>query len=68
MADNGADYAVFTTSRADRDLEKLPAAVRQRVEDAIFGLGDDPYPPGAAKLQGRDGYRIGWVITGHSTL
>lgn len=53
-----SSYAVYTSSRADRDLEKLPAADRQRILEAILALGDDPYPAGSTKLRGRDGRRI----------
>lgn len=53
-----SSYAVYTTSRADRQLEKLPDNERSRVLAAIMDLGDEPYPYGYRKLQGRDGYRI----------
>ena len=49
-------------------IELRPAAVtalrlidpqdRGRVHGAIALLGEDPRPPGARALQGRDGYRV----------
>jgi mRNA interferase RelE/StbE len=32
--------------------------MRERIQAAIDGLATDPRPPGAAKLAGRDDYRI----------
>jgi mRNA interferase RelE/StbE len=32
--------------------------MRERIETAIDGLGDDPRPRGVEKLAGRDTYRI----------
>lgn len=51
-------YSVYTSRAADRQLEKLPAQERERMEQAIYDLGDDPYPSGAVKVQGSSGYRI----------
>lgn len=53
-----SSYAVFTTGRVDRDLERLPAVEQRRILDAIFTLGDDPKPYASRKLQNRDGYRL----------
>lgn len=51
-------YSVFTTGKADKNLESLPADDRERMLEAILALGDDPRPPGSRKLQGREGYRL----------
>ncbi len=51
-------YSVYTTSRADRQLERLDSEVRDRILAVILALGDDPHPVGSTKLKGRDGYRI----------
>ena len=51
-------YSVYTTSRADRQFERLESEVRDRVLAVIMTLGDDPHPVGSTKLKGRDGYRI----------
>ena len=51
-------YSVYTTSRADRQLERLGSEVQDRVLAVIVALGDEPHPVAATKLKGRDGYRI----------
>lgn len=51
-------YSVYTTSRADRQLERLDTEVHDRVLAVILALGDDPRPVGSTKLKGRDGYRM----------
>ncbi len=51
-------YSVYTTSRADRQLERLDSEVHDRVLAVILALGDEPHPVGSSKLKGRDGYRI----------
>ena len=51
-------YSLFVEAKADKDLGKLPPDVQERIDAAIDGLADDPNPPGARKLQGREGYRI----------
>ena len=51
-------YSVYTTIRADRQLESLESEVHHRVLTVILALGDDPHPVGSTKLKGRDGYRI----------
>lgn len=51
-------YSVYTTSRADRQLERLDSEVYARVMAVIFALGDEPHPVGSTKLKGRDGYRV----------
>jgi mRNA interferase RelE/StbE len=51
-------YSVYTTSRADRQLERLDIEVHDRVLSVILALGDGSHPVGSAKLKGRDGYRV----------
>lgn len=58
MSDEAEIYAVYTTRSADKDMEKLPAQERERMDQAIYDLGDDPYPHGSIKIQGSSGYRI----------
>ena len=43
---------------AARAFRRLRGAVRDRIENAIDGLATDPCPRGAAKLAGRDDFRI----------
>jgi mRNA interferase RelE/StbE len=38
-----SQYRVKYTHRADRDLEKLPRGIAQKVVSAIHQIGDDPY-------------------------
>lgn len=51
-------YALYLEKRADKTLSRLPAEVRERLEDALDSLADDPRPAGAVKLSGREGYRL----------
>lgn len=43
---------------AVRALEKLDPPIRRRIQGAIALLAEDPRPPAARKLQGRDGLRV----------
>jgi mRNA interferase RelE/StbE len=47
-------HAVIYKPSADRALRKLPANVQRRIVAATEALGDDPRPPGSAKLHGAD--------------
>ena len=51
-------YEVRLHPEAVRAFRRLRGAVRDRIETAIDGLAADPRPRGAAKLAGRDGFRI----------
>lgn len=51
-------YALFIERRAQRSLSKLAAKDRDRIAAAIRDLADEPRPPGAKKLSGRNGWRI----------
>lgn len=52
-------YRLELSSRALRDLKKLPEQVRQRLQPQIESLATDPRPPGVVKLEGTEnGYRI----------
>lgn len=51
-------YEVFLDPRASRDLIALQDNDRQRVEARIAALADNPRPPGAVKLSGREDYRV----------
>lgn len=41
-----------------RSLRKLDPQIRRRVQGAIALLADDPRPPAARKLKGRDAFRV----------
>ncbi|MDJ0322363.1 type II toxin-antitoxin system RelE/ParE family toxin [Cryobacterium sp. PH31-AA6] len=43
---------------AVKPLRRIDPQDRGRVHGAIALLGEDPRPPGARALQGRDGYRV----------
>ncbi|TFC73604.1 plasmid stabilization protein [Cryobacterium sp. TMS1-20-1] len=43
---------------AVESLRRIDPQDRGRVQGAIALLGEDPRPPGARALQGRDGYRV----------
>ena len=51
-------YQIVLRPAAVRALRKLDPTIRDRVQGAIALLGQDPRPPGARKLQGRDGVRV----------
>ena len=45
-------YQLKLTSRAQRQLDKLPAEDQERIVAAIQQLGDNPRPSGTKKLRG----------------
>lgn len=45
-------YSVRLLPAARRQLRKLPALARSRIEALLASLADEPRPPGAKKLQG----------------
>jgi mRNA interferase RelE/StbE len=47
-----ARYEVYLRPSADRALKRLPVATQKRVVARIDELGEDPRPPGVAKLVG----------------
>ena len=52
-------YEVRLSKRANRELALLEQSTRSRIVARLEELGDDPFPRGAIKLQGREGvYRI----------
>lgn len=51
-------YAVRLKPRSERDLDRLPIRLARRIWEKLFGLEEEPRPPGSWKLEGSDGYRI----------
>ena len=51
-------YRIELRPAAVRALRQLDPPIRLRVQGAIALLGEDPRPPGARKLQGREGLRV----------
>jgi mRNA interferase RelE/StbE len=52
-------WNITVSRKAQRDIDKLPAKVRQRVLDALVGLTTHPRQGDIRKLEGRDDeYRL----------
>ncbi|MDJ0376443.1 type II toxin-antitoxin system RelE/ParE family toxin [Cryobacterium sp. PH31-L1] len=51
-------YRIELRPAAVKALRRIDLQDRGRVQGAIALLGEDPRPPGARALQGRDGYRV----------
>ena len=51
-------YRIELRPAAVEALRRIDPQDRGRVQGAIALLGEDPRPPGARALQGRDGYRV----------
>ena len=51
-------YVVSLKRAAERELERLPTQVHERIVERLLTLKEDPQPVGVRKLRGREGYRI----------
>jgi mRNA interferase RelE/StbE len=51
-------YTVYLSSRAERDLKRLPSRTYLRVQVAIRDLSGTPRPPGCRKLSQSNEWRI----------
>lgn len=51
-------YRIEVRPAALRALRKVHPDDRKRIQGAIALLGQDPRPPGATSLRGRDGMRV----------
>jgi mRNA interferase RelE/StbE len=51
-------YRIELRPAAIRALKRIDHQDRDRIRGAIALLGQDPRPPGAEALQGRDGLRV----------
>jgi len=51
-------YEVLIERRAQRALAKIVQPYGDRIISAVRRLAEDPRPPGAKKLSGRDAWRI----------
>lgn len=51
-------YRIELRPAAVRALKKIDHQDRDRIRGAIVLLGENPRPPGAKALQGRDGLRV----------
>ena len=63
-------YNIVITASAEKNIRRLSSPLKNRVNDAIFDLADEPRPIGAIKVKSEDGvwririgdYRIGYSI------
>ena len=53
-----SEHRVELRPAAVRALRKLDPQIRLRIQGVIALLAQDPRPPGARALQGRDGLRV----------
>lgn len=51
-------YTVTLKRSAEKELERFPSQLHDRIVTRLLALKDAPRPPGAKKLRGREGYRI----------
>lgn len=51
-------YTVRIASAAHRQIRKLPRAGQERVAAVLVLLAEEPRPPAAKKLTGRDAWRV----------
>lgn len=51
-------YTVRISSAARRQISKLPRDGQERVPAVLAILADEPRPPAAKKLTGRDAWRV----------
>lgn len=51
-------YEVEVKKSAQNSLKKIPKKDQLRISGVIEALAENPLPPKALKLTGRDGYRI----------
>jgi len=51
-------YAVILRRAAEKELNRLPEKIHQRIARKLLELENGPRPHGVQKLQGHDGYRI----------
>jgi mRNA-degrading endonuclease RelE of RelBE toxin-antitoxin system len=51
-------HVVTLSPAAQRQIEKLDRSIRLRILAHLRGLGDNPRPTGAIKLEGQNAYRI----------
>lgn len=53
-----ASYSLLIKPSAAKEIEAVPRKDRLRIVNRIYGLADDPHPPGSEKLTGQEKYRI----------
>ena len=53
-----ANYQVFLSAKAEKELDKLPSQIANQLIDAIESLGENLRPTGYIKLKGRSAYKV----------
>ncbi|MBY0384794.1 type II toxin-antitoxin system RelE/ParE family toxin [bacterium] len=53
-----AKYQVYVLPSAQKEIEKLPKAIQNKIFKALLVLADNPYPVGCKKLVGVDAWRF----------
>ena len=51
-------YQVLLKRSAEKELDALPASVRERIVARLLDLEENPRPVGVSKLQGQTSYRL----------
>lgn len=51
-------YQIIIKRSAEKELNALPAALRNRIATRLLALEDNPRPVGIKKLQGEESYRL----------
>jgi mRNA interferase RelE/StbE len=51
-------YQILISKFAQKQLDKLPENIADRLIEAVYTLSQNPLPMGHKKLKGRGGYRI----------
>jgi mRNA interferase RelE/StbE len=51
-------YKISISSKAEKQLAKLPTQFYTKIIENILNLAENPRPSGCKKLKGRAGYRI----------
>ena len=54
----GPPYALRIKRSAEKEMDRLPRDIFQRVTNALLALEQEPRPRGCRKLRGSDQYRI----------
>ncbi len=50
-------YTLFLSSKAEKQIKKLPKDVRERIREGLLKLAEDPYRKGTIKVKGTDNIR-----------
>lgn len=52
------EYKIYLTTKADKQLLKLPQKLHEVLMAKIINLKNNPIPSGSKKLSGREGWRL----------